>query len=81
MYKHPLEYTKEDLEKLLNVPIRIEIGKLNSDVIENSYEGRITNFSLAVGNVPKLPADIYFRKTNGEAIRVNIEMVKTIYII
>lgn len=75
MYQHPLNYTKEQLENLIAIPIKIYVGKINSTKIDGIIEGVILDFSLAA-NPPHLPGDIKFQNTNGDVEVFNIFQVK-----
>lgn len=68
MYKHPLQYKKEDLEEITFKPLRISVGTSNKDEIMEVLEGRIVKCSLAT-NPPHLPVDFEFQLDNGQ-IRV-----------
>lgn len=67
MFRKPLEYTKENIEEIMNIPLVIEIGKFNSEVITETIEGEIVNCTLA-SNPPYLPASLRIRTRNGEKV-------------
>ncbi|WP_409415730.1 hypothetical protein [Flavobacterium sp. PS2] len=67
MFRNPSEYTKENIEEIMNIPLSIEIGKYNSEVITETIEGEIVNCTLAV-NPPFLPASLKVITRNGEKI-------------
>ena len=75
MYKNPLEYTKEDIGEIMNIPIVLEIGNYNSDIIEETIEGVIVNCTLA-GNNPHLPASIKVETTSGRIRNFSLFEVK-----
>ena len=64
MYKLPLTYKKEDLDKIMFKPLKIYVGSNNSDKVNETYEGEIIKCGLA-SNPPNLPVDIEFRLSNG----------------
>jgi hypothetical protein len=65
MFRNPLEYTKENIEEIMNIPLVIEIGRFNSDIITETLKGEIVNCTLA-SNPPFLPATLRIRTPNGE---------------
>lgn len=67
MFRNPLEYTKENIEEIMNIPIVIEIGRFNSDIITETIEGEIVNCTLA-SNPPFLPASLRIRIHNNEKV-------------
>ncbi|MGD2034966.1 MAG: hypothetical protein PVF73_07915 [Bacteroidales bacterium] len=79
MNKHPLQLSAADIEKLINKTIKIDVGPINSEQVTNTYEGKIIDFSLTVGNEPMLPAYIKFHTLAGEILEINITEVKFIY--
>ena len=80
MAKHPLHYTKENLDEIMNKPLRIGIGNQNSDDITEFIEGQIVKCTLA-SNPPHLPAVARFQINDGELKRLNFFEIKQIEIL
>ena len=75
MYKHPLQYKKEDLDELMYKPLKIYVGLANTEEIKEVLEGQIIKCSLAA-NPPHLPADFEFQLDNGQKRTFNFFEVK-----
>ena len=75
MYKNPLEYTKEDIGEIMNIPIVIDIGNYNSDQVKETVEGVIINCTLAA-NSPHLPASIKVETTSGKTRNFSLFEIK-----
>ena len=80
MARHPLTYTKENLNKIMNKPLRLGIGKRNSDEITEVLEGQIVKCTLA-SNPPHLPAIARFETNDGELKRFDFFEIKQIEIL
>ena len=52
--KSPLSLRKEDLHALMNIPLRIGIGPVSSNLINEVLDGKIIHCSLSA-NYPHLP--------------------------
>jgi hypothetical protein len=66
MYKNLWDYKKEDIEEIMYKPIKLFIGKSNSNEIEEQIDCKITNCTLA-SNFPYQP--VSFRVENDEGVR------------
>jgi len=75
MYKHPLDYKKEDLNEIMYKKIKVHIGPRNSDKIEYSTEGEIIKCSLAA-NPPHLPGTIELRLNSGKVEKYDFFQIK-----
>lgn len=75
MYKHPLQYKKEDLEEIEFKPLKIFVGASNNDEVTEILEGQIVKCTLAA-NPPHLPADFEFKLDNGQIRTFNFFEVK-----
>lgn len=75
MNKKPLDFTKDDIGEIMNVPLRIGIGNQFEDVISQTIEGQIINCSLA-NNPPYLPSSIKFKTIKDEIKSFNIFELK-----
>ncbi len=64
MYKHPLKYTKEDLQEIMFKPMRVHIGPTNNDQVTETLNGQIISCSLAA-NSPNQPANFELLLENG----------------
>ena len=53
-YIHPLEYTKENISEIMNKILIFDVGTQNSEKIQESIVGAMTNCTLA-SNPPHLP--------------------------
>lgn len=73
--KHPLSLQNEDLDELLNLPLRLYVGDVNSEEVNETIEGRITKWYLA-GNAPFLPAEFDFYTDTGLTRRINLFELK-----
>nr|WP_315207457.1 hypothetical protein [uncultured Flavobacterium sp.] len=73
MFKNPLDYKQDDINEVMNIPIKIDIGKWESNDITETVEGIITNCTLA-SNHPHLPASFRVQTEKGEKILSIIEM-------
>lgn len=68
IFKHPLNYNKEQLQKILNIPLRIEFS--NGDETKELI-GSIVSFSNA-HNPPFLPYTLNINLTDGSFIDLNV---------
>jgi hypothetical protein len=75
MYKHPLDYKKEDIQELMFKPLRIFVGSAKNDSVSEILEGHIERCGLA-SNPPHLPADIEFQLENGQIRKFNFFELK-----
>lgn len=80
MKRHPQEYTKENLKEIINKPLKIGIGNMNSDKITEVVEGVITKCTLAA-NPPHLPATAQISTSDGKVISKNFFEIKSIDIL
>lgn len=67
MYKHPMNYKKEDISEIMNKPLRIQVGKWGADEITEEIFGEIIGCTVAA-NPPFLPASIRIKAKNGERV-------------
>ncbi len=75
MYKHPLQYKKEDLDELMFKPIKLYVGPANKDEVSEILYGKIIKCSLAA-NPPHLPVDLEFQMDDGQKRTFNFFEVK-----
>jgi hypothetical protein len=75
--KNPIDLTKDDLNEIMHIPLRIGIGDMNKIEISESLEGEIIECSLAA-NPPHLPAIAKFRTSNGKIISLTFFEIKWI---
>lgn len=68
IYKHPLNYTKEELQKLLNIPMKI---KYKEQEILKEIVGTIKDFSVAY-NPPNLPYYLHIETSENIRLKINI---------
>jgi hypothetical protein len=76
-YLHPLEYTKENLSEIMNKTLIFDIGNQNSDDIQESLVGSMTNCNLA-SNPPHLPVTARITLLDGSERRLNFFDIKRI---
>lgn len=77
MFKDPKDYTKEDISEIMNIPIILDIGKINSDEINKSVEGIIVNCTLDIFS-PHLPTIVNLKTSGGEIKSFNLYKIKKI---
>lgn len=80
MDKSPLNYTKEDLENILNKQVVIEIGSRENNTIIETYRCEIIDFSVDATK-ERNPIFITLIKENGERKEENIMKIKEIKIL
>jgi len=80
MKRHPQEYRKENLEEIMDKPLKIGIGNMNSNEITEVIEGVITKCTLAA-NLPHLPATAQILTADGKIKRKNFFEIKSIDIL
>lgn len=67
-YKHPLNYNKEELHKILNIPMRI---KYKEQEISKVVVGSIKDFSVAY-NPPNLPYKLHIETSENITFSINV---------
>lgn len=76
-YLHPLEYTKENLSEIMNKALIFDVGNQNSDDIQESLVGSMTNCNLA-SNPPHLPVTTRITILDGSERRFSFFEIKRI---
>ncbi|MDD7887963.1 hypothetical protein [Flavivirga sp. 57AJ16] len=76
-YIHPLEYTKENLPEIMNKTLIFDVGTQNSDEIQESLVGVMTNCTLA-SNPPHLPGTARITLLDETERRFNFFQIKRI---
>lgn len=64
MNKHPLSYTREDIEKIIDKMVKIDVGDQNSNIINETVVGKLIKCDLAA-NGPYLPTAVHIKTKNG----------------
>lgn len=80
MFKAPLDYKKEDLDKLMFKILKIEIGPPFIDQIDESLEGEIIDYSMAYSSKP-LIGMVDFQLRNGQIRKFPFTEIKSISLI
>ncbi|NDV17685.1 hypothetical protein GO009_16830 [Muricauda sp. TY007] len=75
-FLNPMDYTVDNLSEIMHKELTFDIGNFNSDDIQESVQGVLTNCTLA-SNPPHLPASIRIMTNNGER-RLSIVELKRI---
>jgi hypothetical protein len=75
--KNPINFTKNDLPEIMNIPLQIWIGPAISNQITETLEGMIVKCSLA-GNEPYLPGFAEFLLPNWRIRKFNFFEIKQI---
>ena len=65
MYKHPMNYTKENVSEIMNKPLKILITEYGSDNVIEEIDCEIINCLLA-SNHPYLPSSFRIKTEKGE---------------
>lgn len=73
---NPMDYTKDNLSEIMHKELTFDIGNFNSDDIQESILGVMTNCTLAA-NPPNLPATVRIMTNTGER-RLSIAELKRI---
>lgn len=76
-FLHPLEYTIENIEEIMNKELVIETGDIESEESEYSFVGIISQCSFA-GNPAYLPVAAKIRLENNDEIICNFFQLKKI---
>ncbi len=76
-YLNPLEYTKENLSEIMDKILIFDIGNQNSDDIQESLVGAMTNCTLA-SNPPHLPGTARVTLLDGSERRLDFFQIKHI---
>ena len=80
MNKSPLDYTKEDLEKLMHKEVIIEIGSRDKNKVINTFNGIFNGYSLS-GNIELTPVFLKLLLPNGAIETINFIGMKDIKVI
>lgn len=75
-----MNYTKENLNEIMNKPVRLSIGEPNSDKVSEFVEGIIVHCDLAA-NPPHLPASAEIELESGKRRRFSFPELKRIQFI
>jgi hypothetical protein len=77
--KHPWRLNKDDLELILNKPVKVGLGEPNKVTANEEIQGVIYDFTLAgVSSPPNLIGHIYFRTNDGKEMKIIFSKIKWI---